>query len=225
MKPKKIFLVDDHLILREGLKHILSETDLYEVSGESGDGREALEKIEKMKPDIVILDISLPSLSGIEIARQVRKFHKEIKIIMLSQYDNEEYIDELLKYGIHGYMLKDSAADDLLKAISEVLKGNIYLSGQVTKKLVQDFLPKPSVEIASDSPDKKEKSIFSILSAREREILKLIAEGYSNDKIASSLWISPKTVKTHRANIMKKLNLSSMAELVKYAVKHGIVEA
>ncbi|MDH5716407.1 MAG: response regulator transcription factor [Spirochaetia bacterium] len=219
MKPVKIYLADDHLILREGLKHILTETERYEIAGESGDGREVLEQVERIKPDLVILDISLPSLSGIEIARQLRKFNPNIKIIILSQYDNEEYIEELLKYGIHGYLLKDSAADDLLKALAEVLKDNIYLSPQVTKKLVKDYLPH-----TKDKEVKKEKSIFSILSAREREILKLIAEGYSSEKISTTLWISPKTVKTHRANIMRKLKIGNVAELVKYAIKQGIVE-
>lgn len=219
MNKTKIFLADDHAILREGLRYILGSVTGYEVVGESGDGREALGMIEKLKPDIAIIDISMPGMTGVEIARQVKKYTRTVRIIILSRHDNEEYVNELLKLGVNGYVLKDNAGDDLLRAVAEVSKGNIYLSPRITRKIVTDYLS-PNVREASGRPD----SQFTALSTREREILKLIAEGRSNAEIASTLWISDKTVKVHRSNIMKKLGIHKVADLVKYAVKSGLVE-
>ncbi|HSV97022.1 MAG TPA: response regulator transcription factor [Spirochaetota bacterium] len=219
MNKTKIFLADDHAILREGLRYILGSVTGYEIVGESGDGREALGMIEKLKPDIAIVDISMPGMTGIEIARQVRKYTPSVSIIILSRHDNEEYVNELLKLGVNGYVLKDNAGDDLLRAVAEVSKGNIYLSPRITRKIVTDYLA-PGAREAARRPD----SQFTALSTREREILKLIAEGRSNAEIASTLWISDKTVKVHRSNMMKKLDLHKVADLVKYAVKSGLVE-
>jgi DNA-binding NarL/FixJ family response regulator len=219
MNKTKIFLADDHAILREGLRYILGSVTGYEVVGESGDGREALAMIEKLKPDIAIIDISMPGMTGVEIARQVKKYTRTVRIIILSRHDNEEYVNELLKLGVNGYVLKDNAGDDLLRAVAEVSNGNIYLSPRITRKIVTDYLS-PGVREASGRPD----SQFTTLSTREREILKLIAEGRSNAEIASTLWISDKTVKVHRSNIMKKLDIHKVADLVKYAVKSGLVE-
>jgi DNA-binding NarL/FixJ family response regulator len=219
MNKTKIFLADDHAILREGLRYILGSVTGYEVVGESGDGREALGMIEKLKPDIAIIDISMPGMTGVEIARQVKKYTRTVRIIILSRHDNEEYVNELLKLGVNGYVLKDNAGDDLLRAVAEVSKGNIYLSPRITRKIVTDYLS-PNVRETAGRPD----SQFTALSTREREILKLIAEGRSNAEIASTLWISDKTVKVHRSNIMKKLDIHKVADLVKYAVKSGLVE-
>jgi len=219
MNKTKIFLADDHAIVREGLRYILGSVTGYEVVGESGDGREALGMIEKLKPDIAIIDISMPGMTGVEIARQVKKYTRTVRIIILSRHDNEEYVNELLKLGVNGYVLKDNAGDDLLRAVAEVSKGNIYLSPRITRKIVTDYLS-PNVREAAGRPD----SQFTALSTREREILKLIAEGRSNAEIASTLWISDKTVKVHRSNIMKKLGIHKVADLVKYAVKSGLVE-
>lgn len=219
MNKTRIFLADDHAILREGLRYILGSVPGYEVTGESGDGREALGMIEKLKPDIAIIDISMPGMTGIEISRQIKKYVPETRVIILSRHDNEEYVSELLRLGVNGYVLKDNAGDDLLRAVAEVAKGNIYLSPRITRKIVTDYIA-PGLREGAGRQD----SQFTALSIREREILKLVAEGRSNAEIASTLWISDKTVKVHRSNIMKKLDIHKVADLVKYAVKNGLVE-
>lgn len=215
MKPLRIFLADDHAMLREGLRFILTSRPGYTVVGESGNGTEALQQIEELKPDVAILDISLPGMTGIEIARQLRKYHPEILIIMLSRHDNEEYLRELLKYRVHAYVLKDEAASDLLRAIEAVVQGETYLSPRMVSLLVKE---KEASEKAGDS------GLFSLLSNREREILKLLAEGKSGDEIGRALHISPRTVKVHRQNIMKKLDVHKTADLVRYAVRTGLIE-
>jgi len=214
MKDLRVYLVDDHTILREGLRLILSQAPGVQIVGEQGDGRAAMEEIDQLKPDLVVLDISLPSLSGVEIARQIRKYHPEMKILVLSRHDNQEYVEQLLKYGVQGYILKEEAGSDLLKALDVIRKGENYLSPRITKHLVTGMERKKS---AHDP--------FEILTNREREVLKLVAEGKSNEKIAQALWISAKTVKVHRANIMRKLDIHKVADLVKYAIKAGIIEA
>lgn len=219
MNKIRIFLADDHAILREGLRHIISASPEYEIVGESGDGRDSLEQIERLKPDIVILDISMPTMTGIEISRYLKKYVPHLKIIILSQHNNEEYVKQLLKYGIDGYVLKENASDELLKAITEVLKKNIYLSPEITKKVVSNYM---NFEKHTDHNELK--FHFSLLSSREREILKLIAEGKSNNEIAVSLFISYQTVKTHRANIMKKLNFHKLSDLIRYAIRSGLIE-
>jgi len=215
MKDFTIFLADDHAILREGVRLILSQAKNCVVVGEAGDGRVALEQIEELLPDLAVLDISLPSLSGVEIARKLRKYHPEMKILVLSRHDNAEYVDELLKQGIHGYVLKEDAGSDLLKALEVIRKGETYLSPRITTQLMTGLEGKR----ARSTMDP-----FKLLSSREREVLKLIAEGKSNMKIAQALWISAKTVKVHRANIMKKLDAHKVADLVKFAIKSGMIE-
>ena len=232
MENKKItvYLVDDHVILREGLKLILNSLSYLEIIGEESDGAKAYQEIDQIKPNLLILDISIPSLSGIEIARKIRKYHPTIKIIILSRHDNEEYIQQMIKYGIHGYVLKDDAGNDLLRAVDAVLKNETYLSPRITKHLVKEISQKFAKASKKKTNTKAEPETtetsraFSILSNREREILKLIAEGKSNTEVAESLWISPSTAKVHRANIMKKLNIHKVTDLVKYAIKSGIVE-
>lgn len=214
MKDLRVYLVDDHTILREGLRLILSQAPGVQIVGEQGDGRAAMEEIDQLKPDLVVLDISLPSLSGVEIARQIRKFHPEMKILVLSRHDNQEYVEQLLKYGVQGYILKEEAGSDLLKALEVIRKGENYLSPRITRHLVT------GMERRKNANDP-----FEILTNREREVLKLVAEGKSNEKIAQALWISAKTVKVHRANIMRKLDIHKVADLVKYAIKAGIIEA
>ncbi len=210
----RVFITDDHTILREGVRLILARLPGIEVVGESGDGLDALQQIEKLKPDLTILDISLPSLSGVELARKLRKYVPDMKILVLSRHDSPEYVEQLVKLGIHGYVLKEEAGSDLIKAVEVIQKGQTYLSPRITSQLVTGF----------DTP-RSGKDPFQILSNREREILKLVAEGKSNVKIGKELLISPRTVKVHRANIMKKLNVHKVADLVKYAIKAGIVEA
>ncbi|HOP28059.1 MAG TPA: response regulator transcription factor [Spirochaetota bacterium] len=212
-----LFLADDHTIFREGLKLIIEDNSSYKVIGEAGDGKEALDSIEKLMPDIAILDISMPTMSGVDVARYLKKYAPEIKIIILSRHNNEEYVKELLKTGVNGYVLKDDAGNDLLRAIEAVMKDTVYLSPGVATRIVSDYI--------SDNPfEKNEESQFKLLTGREREILKLIAEGKCGNDIAECLRISPRTVKVHRANIMKKLNVHKSSELVVYAIKNNIIE-
>jgi DNA-binding NarL/FixJ family response regulator len=217
-KSINIFLADDHLMVREGIKSIILKSDDYVVIGEASDGRNALESIDRLKPDVAILDIAMPLMTGIEVARQLKKYNPGIKIIMLTQYDDDEYIKELLLTGIDGYILKENASDDLIKALEEVVKGNKYLSPQVTTKVVTGF--------AHDrSGDKKEVATrYEQLTKRETEILKLIAEGKTNHEIASLLFISEHTVKAHRTNIMTKMGMKNLTEVIRYAIKKGLIE-
>src|SRR4030042_123708 len=203
-KSIRIFLADDHLLVREGIKSIIIKSEDYVVIGEASDGRNALESIDRLKPDVAILDIAMPLMTGIEVARQLKKYSPDIKVIILSQYDDDEYIKELLLIGIDGYILKENASDDLIKAVEEVVKGNKYLSPQVTTKVVIGFNP-------DHSGDRKDVvTRFEQLTKRETEILKLIAEGKTNREIASLLFISEHTVKAHRTNIMTKMGMKNL---------------
>lgn len=215
----KLFLADDHTIFREGLKLIIEDVPNYSVTGEAGDGKEALDLIEKLKPDIAVLDISMPTMSGIDVVRYLKRYAPEIKIIILSRHDNEEYVKELLKAGVNGYVLKDDAGDDLLRAIEAVVKNNIYLSPGVATKVVSDYVSMEKTAACSGGEGQ-----FELLTGREREILKLIAEGKSGLEIAECLRISPRTAKVHRANIMKKLDVHKSSELVIYAIKNNMIE-
>jgi len=217
-KSTNIFLADDHLMVREGIKSIIVKSEDYIVVGEASDGRSALESIERLKPDVAILDIAMPLMTGIEVARQLKKYNPGIKIIMLTQYDDDEYIKELLLVGIDGYILKENASDDLIKAIEEVVKGNKYLSPQVTTKVVSGLTP----DRAGDRKDVVTR--FEQLTRRETEILKLIAEGKTNREIASLLFISEHTVKAHRTNIMTKMGMKNLTEVIRYAIKKGLIE-
>jgi len=217
-KSIRIFLADDHLLVREGIKSIIIKSEDYVVIGEASDGRNALESIDRLKPDVAILDIAMPLMTGIEVARQLKKYSPDIKVIILSQYDDDEYIKELLLIGIDGYILKENASDDLIKAVEEVVKGNKYLSPQVTTKVVIGFNP-------DHSGDRKDVvTRFEQLTKRETEILKLIAEGKTNREIASLLFISEHTVKAHRTNIMTKMGMKNLTEVIRYAIKKGLIE-
>ena len=222
MNKVRIFLADDHSILREGMKYLIKTNTGYEVIGESGDGKEALEKIEKLKPDIALLDISMPTMTGIEVTRQIRKYVPRTRVIVFSRHNSEEYVNQVMKHGAKGYVLKDDTGDDLLKAIKEVLLGNIYVSSSISSKIVNNYyrIQKHS----GNKKDKKKNSIFDILSNREIEILKLIADGKPTAKIAAILRISVNTVKVHRSNIMKKLNTHKVTDLVKFAIRNGLAD-
>jgi len=216
----KIFLADDHSILRDGLKMILENEEEFNIVGEAGDGREAYEMIEKLKPDVAILDISMPSMSGIELSRHLKKFLPNMKILILSRHDKDEYIKQVLQFGVEGYILKDDASDELIKAVKEVMKGNLYLSPRLASGMIREVISMQSEgveEVSEDSP-------FGILTPREREVLKLVAEGRNSNEAAEILRISPQTVKTHRVNIMRKLDIHKVNDLVAYAIKNGFVE-
>lgn len=218
MKKIRLYLADDHAILRDGLKRILSDNEDVDIIGESGDGKRALEDIDILKPDLAILDISMPLMTGLEVARQVRKYNDKINLIILSRHDNEEYVQQALQNGINGYILKDYAGDELLRAVKEVVDGNVFLSPKIINKITADYVSskKPAAGRKGDEA--------AMLSNREREILKLVAEGKTNTEIGSLLRISSKTVKVHRLNIMNKLDIHNITDLVKYAIKNGLVE-
>lgn len=224
MNQVNIFLADDHSIVREGVKLILSQIEGYNVVGEADDGRKALEAIEQIMPDVAVLDISMPSMTGIDVARELKRVHPEIKIIILSQYDNDEYVAEVLAIGVDGYILKQDVSNALHDSIKVIIKGHNYLSPQVTTRVLEDYRSMTSDSRDEPQDDDQLHSPYRALTKREREILKLVSEGKKNREIASLLFISDQTVKVHRKNIMKKLNVNSISELVRYAMKHGLVE-
>ncbi len=209
----RILLADDHRIIREGLRSLLQKQSDMEVVEEAQDGITAVRLAEKLHPDIVIMDIGMPDLNGIEAARQIVTRVKNVKVIALSMHSDKRFVLEMLKAGASGYMLKDCAFEELVNAIRTVSSGQIYLSQRVTGVVVNEYLRSQAV---SDS------TAYSLLSGREREVLQLLAEGKTTRNIASSLHVSTKTVESHRQQIMEKLNLRSVAELTKYAVKEGL---
>ncbi|TGJ98808.1 DNA-binding response regulator [Leptospira langatensis] len=215
----KLYLVDDHAILREGLRLIISGQSDLQIIGENGNAEQALDEIGKLEPDILITDISMPGVSGIDLVKGVKRYYPKVQVIILSRHDNEEYIQKLVDLGINGYVLKDDAGEDLLRAIDAVRRKETYLSPRIATRVLSNIGKKKNGE-PEDGP-----SVFSVLSDRERQILKLISEGNSNEKIGKLLHISPATVKVHRANIMKKLDLHKVADLVVYAIRAGIVES
>ncbi len=214
MKKIRILLADDHRLFREGLRAILEQLPEFEIVGEANDGHEALAMAGKFTPDIILLDISMPNLNGIEVARRIAEVSPVTKVIILSMHLDQHYVTESLKAGARGYILKDSAVDELTTAIKNVIGGEIFLGNRVTGVVVSDY-----VGLAKGKPA----SAFSILSGREIEVLQLIAEGRSTKEIAADLNVSVKTIETHRKQIMDKLDIHSIAELTRYAIREGII--
>ena len=209
----KILIVDDHRILREGLRSLINGLPKMEVIGEADNGREAVQIAVEKRPDVVIMDVNMPDLNGIEATRLLLKEQPAVKVIGLSMYSDKRFVKGLLGAGASGYILKSGAFEELAKAIHTVMAGDIYLSPKVAGVVVGDYVGKMSAG---------EKAPQTVLTAREREILQLLAEGKSSKEIASSLHVSEKTVHTHRKNIMEKLDIHSIAELTKYAIREGI---
>ena len=209
----RILVADDHSVVRTGLRTLLESEDGWEVCGEAANGREAVEKAGKLKPDVAVLDIGMPLVNGIEATRQIKKVSPQTEILILTMHDSESLIEEVLGAGARGYILKDDADLNLIKAVDVVSQHKTYLSSRVSEAVSKTALP-PEVESSSDRRR---------LTPREREILQLLAEGKSNKEIASFLTISVKTAETHRANIMLKLNFHSITELVRYAVRNNII--
>ena len=210
-----IVLADDHTILREGLRALLTADSNLEIVGEARDGREAVRCVEKLGPDLLLMDLSMPRMSGMDAIREIKKRYPETKIIALTVHKTEEYLLTTLQAGADGYVLKDATHDELMLAIKNVMGGKSYLSPGVSEKVIEGYL--------EGKETTRSLSSWESLSQREREVLKLIAEGYKNKEIADDLCISLKTVEKHRANLMKKLDLHNAAALTVYAMEKGLV--
>ncbi len=214
-KAIRILLADDHNIMRRGLRLLLERQAGFEVVAEAADGREAVERAEVTHPDIVVLDIAMPNMSGIEAAQRIKALLPQAAIVILSMHSDEGYVLRALKVGAKGYLLKDSAENDLIDAIKAVSEGKAFFSPEISKILVEDYVREMRKRGAEDS--------YELLTAREREILHLLAEGKSNKDIAILFDLSLYTVETHRRNLQDKLNLHSLAELILYAVRKGVI--
>ena len=214
-KKIRILLADDHNIMRRGLRLLLERQPEFEVVGEAADGRQAVEGVEATKPDVTVLDIAMPNMSGIEAAQRIKALLPQAAIIILSMHSDEGYVLRALKVGAKGYLLKDSAENDLIEAIKAVSEGKAFFSPEISKILVEDYVRDMRKRGAEDS--------YELLTSREREILQLLAEGKSNKDIATALSLSLYTVETHRRNLQDKLNLHSVAELILYAVRKGLI--
>ena len=217
MKKKiRILVADDHTIVRKGLCALLDGHREIEVVAEAENGREAIKKVEQVQPDIVLMDITMPGLNGLETTRQLKKRHPKIKILILTMHDNEEYIFETLRAGASGYLVKRTAPDELISAIHAVNRGESFLSPSISKRVIEGY-------IRFGQSEQEEDEAFEKLTDREREVLQLIAEGRVNREIAELLHISIKTVETHRSHIMEKLNIRNIAELTQYAIRKGLI--
>jgi len=215
MKKIRILLADDHNIMRRGLRLLLEKQAGFEVVSEAADGREAVERAEATKPDVVVLDIAMANMTGIEAAQRITALLPLEGIVILSMHSDEGYLLRVLNAGAKGYLLKDSAENDLIEAIKAVSQGKAFFSPEISKILAEDYVRELKKRGAEDS--------YELLTSREREILQLLAEGKSNKDIATSLNLSLYTVETHRRNLQDKLNLHSLAELILYAVRKGII--
>ena len=211
-----IVIAEDHQVVRQGVKLILETESDFRLTAEAGDGLEAIRLVERHQPDILVLDLMLPKVHGLEVARQLKRTVTKTKIIILSMHADEPYVIEALRNGADGYVLKNSSGAELVKAIRKVMTGRRYLSGALSEQTIARYLRNPAD--ATLDP-------YETLSSRERVVLQMIAEGHSSAEIAARLFISPRTAETHRANLMQKLNLHSQVELVRFAIRKKIIPA
>jgi two-component system response regulator NreC len=215
--PITILLADDHAIVRQGLAKVLENGERLKVVGEAKDGREAVNKACQLKPNIVLMDISMPILNGIEATRQIKKMCPQTKVIILSMHSHDRYIGELLKMGASGYLIKDSTGSDIINAIDAAMKGDVFLSPSISRLVVENF-------VSSKKKQSSREELYANLSNREREVFQMIAEGRSTKDIADILFVSISTIKTHRAHIIEKLQIDNLSQLVQFAIELGIVE-
>jgi DNA-binding NarL/FixJ family response regulator len=216
MLKTKVLIVDDHALVREGITAFLKMYDDIEVIAEASDGLEAIEKVKKIHPDIILMDISMPKLGGFEAVTEIKKIAPHAKILVLTQYDDKEYISRFLKAGVSGYLLKKAVGSDLITAIRAVSRGELYLHPSITSEVVAGYLRKGKQVIVKDPYEK--------LTDRERQVLKLIAEGHTHKEIAEILNISVKTVIAHQTNISEKLDMHTKSDLIKFAIQKGIIK-
>ncbi len=211
----RVLLADDHHLVRAGLRALLADQSGVEVVGETGDGREALEMIERHRPDVALLDITMPGLNGLEVAGRVEKASPRTKVVILSMHAGEAYVAQALRVGVAGYLLKDAAAEELGIALEAVGRNEVYLSPAISRKVVDGYL-------RAAGPDNDP---LASLTSRQREILQLIAEGRSTKEIASDLDVSVKTVETHRAQLMERLDIRDVAGLVRFSIRVGLISS
>jgi DNA-binding NarL/FixJ family response regulator len=218
VKKKTILIIDDHPLFREGLKAIIGRDAHFEVVGEAGNGREGLRIAKELEPDLVLVDISLPDTSGIQLTREIRTLLPDTRILIVSMHSKIDYIAEAFQAGATGYVIKESASERLIKGLEYASRGDYFLDSSVSQQVVKRLM---------DSPAKDEKikdAAYGNLTPREQEIMRLLAEGLSRKEIGEKLFISPKTVENHRTNIMNKLDLHSTIELIRYAARLGLID-
>lgn len=211
-----VALADDHHIVRQGLRLVLERSIEFKLAGEAGDGLEAVDLVEKEAPNVLVIDLMIPRLHGLEVIKQVSKKHPDTKTLVLSMYSDEPFVMEALRNGASGYLLKDCDGDEFLKAIRTVAAGKRYLTDVLAERALSGYI---------EHPGKSSLDVYDTLTNRERTVLQLAAEGLSSSKIAAKLFISPRTAETHRANLMRKLSLSSQTDLVRFAIRKGIIPA
>lgn len=214
MTGTTIVLADDHIVVRQGLRALLETEPDFRIVGEAGDGLETVHLVERLQPDVLVLDLMLPGLSGLEVTRLVRQGSPQTRVLILSMYADEAYVMRALKNGAAGYVLKDSSAADLVQAVREVAGGRRYLSPPLSERAIERYAQKAE----SGTEDS-----YEMLTTREREVLHLAAEGHTIAEIAARLGISPRTAETHRANLMHKLGIHTQTDLVRYALRRGII--
>jgi len=220
MAPFRILLADDHEVVRAGLRALLEEQSGWEVVAEAVDGRDAVEKATKLKPDVVVIDIAMPSLNGLEAVRQIVKTVPNTKVLVLTMYDSDPLIQQVLQAGARGYLLKSDAGRDLVSAIDALRRNKTFFTPKVSQMVLEGYLDKsPKEKEAEGEPESLR------LTSRQREIVQLLAEGKSSKEVAAVLGLSVKTAETHRANIMRKLDCHSVTELVRYAIRNHIIAA
>ena len=215
MSAKRLAIVDDHTLVREGVRALLASDPELQVVGEAHDGQEIVRRIHEWKPDLVVIDLSMPGITGMDAIREIRKRAPTVRIVVLTVHDNEEYVLESLEAGANAYVLKTATHEELLAAIKEVLRGHTHLSPSVQKKVVAAYLDRRGIN--------GERSSWESITHRERQILKLVAEGHTNKEMAGYLCLSVKTVETHRSSLMKKLNLHKVSMLTAFAIEKGLL--
>jgi DNA-binding NarL/FixJ family response regulator len=218
IQKKSIIIIDDHPLFREGLKSIIAKETRYEVVGEAGTGSQGIQKIRELKPDLALVDVSLPDQSGIELIREILKCSPSTLVLIVSMHSKIDYIVKAFQTGAMGYIVKESAADMLLKGMDQVLQGNYFMDTSVSHQVVKKLVGMPPKEMLSNDAG------YDTLTPREQEVVILLAEGLSIKQIAGRLYISSKTVENHRANIMRKLGLHSTIEVIRYAAKLGLID-